>query len=309
LKETVLRAAAWFGGVGTAGTPLPHKQCCTYDIIDFAKYDHTSYNSFLFLAAMRAAERLGTHISNASFSATSKAKAAKALPYLNQTLWNSTSLYFRAWQDSKLGAPPWVMADTLYGQVISNTLGLSGGATASAPAWLVPKSQVASHLEKEALFNPSPYGLTVVTTSGAPPDTPPPPTTSCHAAVSRSKYDSVWMGGAPDWAALQISLGEDGVGLAPALAMAQKELDHYRIGLRDQWNVHGLTANDGYGVDGQPWCTAHYGFHMPLWHIPFAMSGQIYSAVTRTLTFSPTSPDLQCKYHLRAISIQAEILT
>lgn len=32
-------------------------------------------------------------------------------------------------------------------------------------------------------------------------------------------------------------------------------------------------------VDGQPWCTAHYGFHMPLWHIPFAMTGQTHSVI------------------------------
>ena len=63
----------------------------------------------------------------------------------------------------------------------------------------------------------------------------------------------VWMGGAPDWAALQIALGDKGVGVKAALAMAEKELDHWRTGLRDQWNIHGLTANDGYGVDGQPW--------------------------------------------------------
>lgn len=46
-----------------------------------------------------------------------RAKAAAALPYLNKVLWNETHQYFRAWQDAKLGAPPWVMADTLYGQV------------------------------------------------------------------------------------------------------------------------------------------------------------------------------------------------
>ena len=298
LKETAIRAARWFGGLGTAGTALPYRQCCTYDIIDFAGYDHTSFNSFLYLAAMRAGERLGAYFKNASFSADCKAKADRALPYMNDTLWNSTAEYFRAWQDAKLGAPPWVMADSMYGQVIANTLGLSGGANASSPAWLVPKWQVGKHLEKEALYNPSPYGLTVVTTTGKPPEAPPPPTTSCSAAVARSKYDSVWMGGAPDWAALQISLGKDGVGLQPALAMAEKELDHYRTDLRDQWNIHGLTANDGYGVNGQPWCTAHYGFHMPLWHIPFAMSGQIFSAVTKTLTFAPSSPDLQCNYTL-----------
>ena len=80
---------------------------------------------------------------------------------------------------------------------------------------------VASHLQTEAEFNPSPYGLTVVTTTGAPPEAPPPSTTGCKEAVPRSKYDSVWMGGAPDWTALQISLGADGVGAAAALAMVQ----------------------------------------------------------------------------------------
>lgn len=139
---------------------------------------------------------------------------------------------------------------------------------------------VAKHLSVEASFNPSPYGLTVVTTSGSPPghdnqwphhttdDMAQDSTTAdptCSSAMTQAKYNSVWMGGAPDWAALQIALGSLGVGLDAALAMAEKELDHYRSTLRDQWNIHGLTANDGYGIDGQPWCTAHYGFHMPLW--------------------------------------------
>ena len=74
--------------------------------------------------------------------------------------------------------------------MIANTLGLSSdGGAAKAPAWLVPKGMVAKHLATEALFNPSPYGLTVVTTTGAPPEAPPPPTTSCATAVSRAKYD------------------------------------------------------------------------------------------------------------------------
>lgn len=154
---------------------------------------------------------------------------------------------------------------------------------------------VAQHLSTEAEFNFSPYGLTVVTTTGTTPKPPPPPappnpSASCNAAVKSAKYDSVWMGGAPDWASLQISLGSTGIGIDSALAMAEKELDHYRSTLRDQWNIHGLTANDGYGVDGQPWCTAHYGFHMPLWHIPFAMSGQTFSAVAETLRFAPKLP-------------------
>jgi hypothetical protein len=84
--------------------------------------------------------------------------------------------------------------------------------------------------------------------------------------------------------------------------MAAKEMDHYRTTLRDQWNIHGLTANDGYGVDGQPWCTAHYGFHMPLWHIPFAMTGQLHSAIEMSLTFEPK---VSCPYSLPVLTSEA----
>jgi hypothetical protein len=84
--------------------------------------------------------------------------------------------------------------------------------------------------------------------------------------------------------------------------MAAKEMEHYRSTLRDQWNIHGLTANDGYGVDGQPWCTAHYGFHMPLWHIPFAMSGQLHSAIDMSLTFEPK---VTCPYSLPMLTSEA----
>lgn len=83
--------------------------------------------------------------------------------------------------------------------------------------------QVRKHLTAEALYNPSPYGLTVVTTTGIAPapkvpaksthssvevtahaaasnaDTAAAVGDACSEAVSRAKYDSVWMQGAPDW--------------------------------------------------------------------------------------------------------------
>eukprot|EP00656_Telonema_subtile_P055540 TRINITY_DN8636_c0_g2_i1.p1 TRINITY_DN8636_c0_g2~~TRINITY_DN8636_c0_g2_i1.p1 ORF type:complete len:1042 (-),score=198.12 TRINITY_DN8636_c0_g2_i1:161-3286(-) len=291
LQPSVLRALDWVIKIGTGGTPLPKRQCCTYDIIDFEGYDHTTFNSFIYLAALRACARLAEHWSNQTLATECSAAYTSAVPYLNSTLYNTTDHYFRAWADSKLGAPAWLMADSLYGQVVANTLGLS--AEGHTDAWLVPPEMIAGHLAAEAKLNPSPYGLTVVTTSGSPPELAQQEKVSedaCAAAVNGLKYDSVWMGAAPDWCALQISLGDQGVGVAEALAMAQKGLDHYRSTLRDQWNIHGLVANDGYGVDGQSWCTAHYGFHMTLWHIPFAMSGQVFSAVSKSLIFRPKLP-------------------
>ena len=80
------------------------------------------------------------------------------------------------------------------------------------------------------------------------------------------------------------------LGVTPRIALhqAEKSLDHYRSTLKDQWNFHGLTSSEHYGVDGLPWATSHYTFHLVLWHIPLALSGQLYYAPTANLTFNPT---------------------
>ena len=51
-----------------------------------------------------------------------------------------------------------------------------------------------------------------------------------------------------------------------------------------------MTASEttGFGPGGQPYCSSHYFFHLTLWHVPLAMSGQDYSAVTGALSFAPT---------------------
>ena len=107
---------------------------------------------------------------------------------------------------------------------------------------------------------------------------------NCFSLEEESKFNSIWMGSDADWTTMNIHLGMDP---AKALKQAEKALEHYRTKLNDFWNIHGLTAGQGYGVDGQPWCTSHYSFHMVLWHIPLALSGQLYSAVEQKLTFEP----------------------
>ena len=84
-------------------------------------------------------------------------------------------------------------------------------------------------------------------------------------------------------------------GLDPqkALMQAEKAIEHVRSDLNDEWNFHGLYSGTGYGLDGLPWCTSHYAFHMVLWHIPFALSGQSFSAPNATLSFDPKLP---CPY-------------
>ena len=75
-----------------------------------------------------------------------------------------------------------------------------------------------------------------------------------------------------------------------ALNRAKRSLDHWRSTLNDQWNIHGLIASNGYGLDGLPWATSHYSFHLVLWHIPLALSGQMYFARNASLTFWPKFP-------------------
>ena len=110
------------------------------------------------------------------------------------------------------------------------------------------------------------------------------PHTDCFSLDKKFMFNSIWMGSDSDWATLQIYLGT-----SPdvALNQAEKGLEHYRTGLQDLWNIHGLSAGPGHGLDGQPWCTSHYTFHMVLWHIPLAISGQQYSAIKRSLRFDP----------------------
>ena len=116
------------------------------------------------------------------------------------------------------------------------------------------------------------------------PISKPSNSSNCSLLRKHSIYKSIWMGASPDWTILQIHLG---MGPYKALEQAKKSLLHYRDYLNDLWNIHGLTAGSGYGLDGQPWCTSHYTFHMVLWHIPFALSGQQYSIIERSLSFNP----------------------
>jgi hypothetical protein len=92
------------------------------------------------------------------------------------------------------------------------------------------------------------------------------------------------MGSSQDWSALNLWLNVDP---DEAIAQSQKSLNHVRLTLKDQWNTHGLYAGDGYGIGGKPWITAHYGFHMVLWHLPFAFSGQYTDLSTGVLSFEP----------------------
>jgi len=120
------------------------------------------------------------------------------------------------------------------------------------------------HLESEVRLADTLYGLRMLT--GREPLTNP-------------QDNSIWMGTSQDWSVLNLWFNMES---ESALTQSKKGLNHVREILNDQWNVHGLYAGDGYGVGGKPWVTSHYGFHMVLWHLAFALSGQ-YTDLSKLL--------------------------
>ena len=159
------------------------------------------------------------------------------------------------------------MADALYAQVLSDSLGL--GDLHGTP------SMVRRHLKAVLKANDTPYGLLAMT--GRYPY--PGPNPRNHDADN-----SVWMMGNPNWATL--SLWRDG-GVKEALSVANTTLSWWRDGLKDMWNVVALHAGIGYGEAGQPLANSHYGYHLVAWHMLYALSGQRYNAVNESLSLHP----------------------
>jgi hypothetical protein len=99
-------------------------------------------------------------------------------------------------------------------------------------------------------------------------------------------HDSIWGMTTPDFATNAI---RNNFTVAEALDALHGYVDNTRVGLRDQWSWAAVTATEttGSGPGGQPWCSAHYFFHVSLWHVPLALSGQDYNAIDGSLAFAP----------------------
>lgn len=266
------------------GTGLPFRKVSTYDIVALDKYDHDAYNSFVYLLALRAAQEMGTIKNDTKFTSSIHRAFNQAQKRIDVELWDENKQYYHAWWDMEYGSPEWIMSDSLYGQVWAYSLGLGD---------LVPRSKLKEHLLSEVERNDSPFGLKVLNTGETEitqEDTSiilSHHVPGCKSLENITKHNSVWMGADADWSSLMLHLDTDPI---IALNRAKKSLDHWRSTLNDQWNIHGLISSSGYGLDGLPWATSHYSFHMVLWHIPLAVSGQQYFAPNASLTFWPKFP-------------------
>ena len=239
---------------------LPQHLVSTYDIVGLDEYAFSTFNSVLHLLAMRATMRLAELFNDTATFKTASTAHDKGAQLLQALLWNNDTRYYQSFWDPTVDGSHVVFADSLYGQVVSWTLGLGD---------LLPRQQMIDHLYAEEQYNDSPYGLIVQTG---------------REDINNTQDNAIWMGGSQDWTTAAIRLG---LGLERSYPQAEKGMDNWRLRLRDLWNVWGLAGGIGIGMDGLHWCTSHYGFHMPLWHTPFAVSGQNYFAPHRSLTFSP----------------------
>lgn len=256
----VLAAVKWQLSVSSS-FGLPEHLQCTYDIPAMNQYPTTTFNSFMHLSALRACMELAQIMNDNTTYNTCYQSYNLAVQRIDEMLWYSDSVntgYFLAYTGGQ--GEKAIFADALYGQVLAFTYGIG---------LLYNSSAMQKHLASEARLADTPYGLRMLT--GRHP-------------LNNSVDNAIWMGGSQDWSVLNLWFNIDPEN---ATSQSMKGLNHIRQTLNDQWNTHGIYASDGYGVGGKPWITSHYGFHMVLWHLVFAFSGQYTDLPTGVLSFKP----------------------
>jgi len=237
----------------------------TYDWWRFAKKELVSYNAFLHLASMRAAERLAIAEGDQAFAFECRKAFDAGQRSLDEHLW--AGAYFRSWWLAGKPFPDALHADTLYGQLWAFLLDL--GLTAD-------EAKLKSHLASEAELNGTSFGLRVM--RRADPEHPEAENTVEWSPSARDNL--IWEAGSLDWCSLNLYLGGDVRG---SLAEAEKIVRKWRDKLRDEWDYKDLST----GWDGYPWCNSHYTRQVIVWAIPLALSGQQWNVPARRLTFDP----------------------
>ena len=231
LWPAAAKAVAWLIG-NASPLGLPEKLYCTYDILWLESYNTTTYNAFLYMAALSAGRVLAEHVGDAATASAAAAALARAQNATAELLWYEPGGFFRAYSYNGDAA---VMADALYGQVIASYAGLG---------LLADPEQLASHLRAEMLYNFDPLGFVSITNR----TTPPPD-------GQRPDDTKLWQQAGPDWSALALMLGPAhspaGANVTAALDPAFRQLDNWRSRLRNLWNLAGSKCR---GPNTPPRC-------------------------------------------------------
>jgi non-lysosomal glucosylceramidase len=221
LWPVAARALGWLAA-NAQPLGLPEKLYSTYDILWLDSYNTTAYNSFLYMAALRAGGALAARVGDAGAASAAAAALARAQDATEALLWNSTSGFFRAYSYNNDSA---VMADSLYGAMIAAHLGLG---------FLAPPAQLAAHLRAEVTHNYDPAGFVSITGRA----TPPP-------GGQRPDDGKLWQQAGPDWSTMALQLGPaagPAADAAAALDPARRQLENWRSRLHHLWNLAGLTS-------------------------------------------------------------------
>ena len=120
----MVKAIAWMIDGGTKGTGLPYRLQCTYDQLFLNLYDHNTFNSFLYVLALRAAKELCKIMDDLDLLKEVSTALKIANYRISEELWSEEDGYYHAWWDKEKGSPSWLMSDSLYAQVWAFTLGL-----------------------------------------------------------------------------------------------------------------------------------------------------------------------------------------
>ena len=110
-------ALIWLMRNSTGGTGLPLRETCTYDIIYLEGYDHTTYNSVMYLLGLRVGKRLAEIMGEQQLASTIQVAFDYGKAKIDRTLWDEQRGFYHSWWDHEKGSPDWLMADSLYGQV------------------------------------------------------------------------------------------------------------------------------------------------------------------------------------------------
>ena len=110
-----------------AGTDLPFRKVNGYDLLSLDKYDHSIYNSVIYLLTLRAAEKLAAVKNEDKLGNLIKETFTKASKRIDVELWDKEKGFYHAWWDMEYGSPSWIMSDSLYGQMWAYTLGVGEG--------------------------------------------------------------------------------------------------------------------------------------------------------------------------------------
>ena len=90
---------------------------CTYDIIYLEGYDHTTYNSVMYLLGLRVGKVLAEKQGDKELVETIQLAFDYGKAKIDRTLWDEKEGFYHSWWDHEKGSPDWLMSDSLYGQV------------------------------------------------------------------------------------------------------------------------------------------------------------------------------------------------